>query len=84
MILRRGHPHNNLMLPCGQGEFKGDGHLHPLIMRLLLNKKAGYQITDKGAKRLNPKGNQANHRINGQTPSKTIKPKRRKKRKKKG
>ena len=47
------------------------------------NKKAGQLITDKGAKRLNQMGNQANHQKLGQTPFENIKAKRKRNRKKK-
>lgn len=50
---------------------------------LLEKKKAGQLITDKGAKRLDQIGNQANHQNTGQTPGTIIKPKRRQKHKKK-
>ena len=47
------------------------------------NKKAGQLLTDKGAKRLNQMGNQANHQKLGQTPFENIKAKRKRNRKKK-
>jgi hypothetical protein len=46
-------------------------------------KKAGQLLTDKGAKRLNQIGNQANHQKLGQTPFENIKAKRKRNRKKK-
>ena len=42
---------------------------------LLEKEKVGQSITDKGAKRLNQIGNQANHQNTGQTPGTNIKPK---------
>ena len=46
-------------------------------------KKAVLTTADRGAKRLNHNGNQANHRNNGQTPHLHIKSKRKRKHKKK-